>query len=61
VKDNPQFIAFIFGVVTNKKILKYLAEMPQFKPLTREDIVKLAGSVEVREYNNNMEPRNLYR
>ena len=27
--------------------------MPQFKPLTREDIVKLAGSVEVREYNNN--------
>jgi hypothetical protein len=45
----------------NKKILKYLAEMPQFKPLTREDIVKLAGSVEVREYNNNMEPRNLYR
>jgi CBS domain-containing protein len=37
----------------NKKILKYLAEMPQFKSLTREDIVKLAGSVEVREYNNN--------
>jgi CBS domain-containing protein len=37
----------------NKKIFKYLAEMPQFKPLNREDIVKLAGSVEVREYNNN--------
>ena len=37
----------------NKKILKYLADMPQFKPLTREDIEKLAGSVEIREYNNN--------
>ncbi len=37
----------------NKKILKYLADMPQFKFLSGEDIVKLAGSVDVREYNDN--------
>ena len=52
-RDYPQFFALILGVVMNKKIFKYLAEMPQFKFLPREDVVKLAGSVEVREYNNN--------
>jgi len=47
MKGYPQFVAFIFGVVMNKKIFKYLVDMPQFKLLSREDIVKLAGSVEV--------------
>ena len=37
----------------NKKILKYLADMPQFKFLSREDILNLAGAGEVRKYNNN--------
>ena len=35
MKDYPHFDAFIFGIVMNKKILKYLGDMPQFKFLSR--------------------------